>query len=239
MDVWKINSRVTDRPIGGQRRPCVSSKISQWYFWVRSKGHSTRYRFFFSSRRRHTRYWRDWSSDVCSSDLEGVFPSAKVVGGVDFVGDAYDADTPGSVPVPDPNPLDCNGHGTHVAGTAAGYGVNTDGTTFRGDYASLDPFSLRIGPGMAPNAKLYALKVFGCEGTTDATIPAIEWAVDPNGDGSPADHLDVINVSLGSDFGLADTAEAMAVDEAVQAGVLAVLSAGNAGDVYDVGGSPG
>src|SRR3712207_7932982 len=33
--------------------------------------------FFFSSRRRHTRYWRDWSSDVCSSDLtwiEGTLP---------------------------------------------------------------------------------------------------------------------------------------------------------------------
>src|SRR3712207_6709076 len=30
--------------------------------------------FFFSSRRRHTRYWRDWSSDVCSSDLR--FPIA-------------------------------------------------------------------------------------------------------------------------------------------------------------------
>src|SRR5258707_4547900 len=28
--------------------------------------------FFFSSRRRHTRYWRDWSSDVCSSDLGGA-----------------------------------------------------------------------------------------------------------------------------------------------------------------------
>src|SRR3712207_8256466 len=28
--------------------------------------------FFFSSRRRHTRYWREWSSDVCSSDLEGT-----------------------------------------------------------------------------------------------------------------------------------------------------------------------
>src|SRR5215217_9228667 len=28
---------------------------------------------FFSSRRRHTRYWRDWSSDVCSSDLTGRF----------------------------------------------------------------------------------------------------------------------------------------------------------------------
>src|SRR5215203_6515887 len=28
--------------------------------------------FFFSSRRRHTRYWRDWRSDVCSSDLVEV-----------------------------------------------------------------------------------------------------------------------------------------------------------------------
>src|SRR3712207_6931950 len=30
------------------------------------------YCYFFSSRRRHTRYWRDWSSDVCSSDLTNV-----------------------------------------------------------------------------------------------------------------------------------------------------------------------
>src|SRR5207245_8605404 len=28
--------------------------------------------FFFSSRRRHTRCYRDWSSDVCSSDLDGA-----------------------------------------------------------------------------------------------------------------------------------------------------------------------
>src|SRR3712207_6598938 len=34
--------------------------------------------FFFSSRRRHTRYWRDWSSDVCSSDLR--FPIAPGTG---------------------------------------------------------------------------------------------------------------------------------------------------------------
>src|SRR5581483_5223748 len=32
--------------------------------------------FFFSSRRRHTRYWRDWSSDVCSSDL----PASRLPG---------------------------------------------------------------------------------------------------------------------------------------------------------------
>src|SRR3712207_8255025 len=37
--------------------------------------------FFFSSRRRHTRYWRDWSSDVCSSDLIGSnFESAFLKG---------------------------------------------------------------------------------------------------------------------------------------------------------------
>jgi subtilisin family serine protease len=47
----------------------------------------------------------------------------KVKGGFDFVGDAYNANTAGSVPVPDPNPLDCNSHGTHTAGTLAGFGV--------------------------------------------------------------------------------------------------------------------
>src|SRR3712207_8501707 len=39
--------------------------------------------FFFSSRRRHTRYWRDWSSDVCSSDLletrEVAFPQKRAL----------------------------------------------------------------------------------------------------------------------------------------------------------------
>src|SRR5258707_11498650 len=34
--------------------------------------------FFFSSRRRHTRYWRDWSSDVCSSDLRS--PTVNAAG---------------------------------------------------------------------------------------------------------------------------------------------------------------
>src|SRR3712207_9056694 len=39
--------------------------------------------FFFSSRRRHTRYWRDWSSDVCSSDL--ALAEAALVEGEDAV----------------------------------------------------------------------------------------------------------------------------------------------------------
>src|SRR3712207_9376141 len=35
--------------------------------------------FFFSSRRRHTRYWRDWSSDVCSSDLKTISEAERLV----------------------------------------------------------------------------------------------------------------------------------------------------------------
>ncbi|MCO7220078.1 S8 family serine peptidase, partial [Klenkia sp. PcliD-1-E] len=173
----------------------------------------------------------------------GVFPNAKVVGGYDFVGDSYDADpsSPDYQPVAmaDPNPLDCNGHGTHVAGTAAGYGVEADGSTYTGGYAGGVPGDLRIGPGMAPGAELYALKVFGCEGSTDVTMQAINWAMDPNGDGDPSDHLDVINLSLGSDYGLADDADSMAINQAMEMGMLAVLAAGNAGDSYDIGGSPG
>src|SRR3712207_7344477 len=43
--------------------------------------------FFFSSRRRHTRYWRDWSSDVCSSDLAAALTAFLVgtTGGVSAI----------------------------------------------------------------------------------------------------------------------------------------------------------
>src|SRR3712207_6856245 len=44
--------------------------------------------FFFSSRRRHTRYWRDWSSDVCSSDLDGFQGDEHWARDVPATGDA-------------------------------------------------------------------------------------------------------------------------------------------------------
>src|SRR3712207_8178883 len=47
-----------------------------------SGGLEFNFEFFFSSRRRHTRYWRDWSSDVCSSDLSfplSVHPSEVIM----------------------------------------------------------------------------------------------------------------------------------------------------------------
>src|ERR1017187_3799493 len=43
-----------------------------WYFTI-----FILYFFFFSSRRRHTRYIGDWSSDVCSSDLDPVIQRIK------------------------------------------------------------------------------------------------------------------------------------------------------------------
>ncbi len=166
----------------------------------------------------------------------GTFPTAKVVGGRDFAGDAY---TGANTPVPDPDPLDCNGHGSHVAGTAGGLGVNTDGTTFLGPYDNTTPFSsFLIGPGVAPRADIYALKIFGCTGGTNLTTQAINFAVDPNGDGDPSDHLDVINMSLGSNFGTTTDASAVASTNASLAGVIVVAAAGNGGDTHYIVSTP-
>jgi subtilisin family serine protease len=170
-----------------------------------------------------------------------LFPSAKVVGGFDFVGDAY---TGGNTPVSDPNPEDCpsslgGGHGSHVAGTLGGYGENADGSTYTGSYDGLNTKPMKIGPGVAPEVKLYAVRVFGCTGSTNLTVRALEWVADPNGDGNPADHLDVANLSLGSSFGAADDPSATAASAAVTAGVAVVISAGNGGDTTYQSGSPG
>ena len=172
-----------------------------------------------------------------------LFPNAKVVGGTDLVGDDYDAGSDeAGTPKPDPNPIACGEHGTHVAGTVGGYGVAADGSTFTGDYATLTPEALsamRIGPGMAPRASLYAIKVFGCEGSTDVTAQALDWALDPDGDGDFDDHLDIVNLSLGSDYGAPDDPDSLFVRKLAANDVLAVIAEGNGGDLYDVGGSPG
>lgn len=153
----------------------------------------------------------------------GSFPTAKVVGGFDFAGATYNANVAGSVPTPDGDPLDRNGHGSHVAGSAAGLGVAGS-----------------IGPGVAPGADLYALKVFGDGGgSTDLTSLAIEWAMDPNGDGDMSDHLDVINMSLGSPFGQPDDPSAISTNNAAAVGIIVATSAGNEGNMPYVTGAPG
>ena len=181
-------------------------------------------------------------TDDFTTENDTVFPTAKVKGGYDFAGDAYnpsDNSAANDIPMPDPIPMDCNGHGSHVAGSAAGYGVNSDGTTYTGPWTSaIDTMSLRIGPGMAPQAELYALRVFGCEGGTLLTDKAVEWAVDPNDDGDFSDSMHVINLSLGSDFGSQESSSVLAVERAVNAGVIVVASSGNSGDTSYISGSP-
>lgn len=167
------------------------------------------------------------------------YPSVKVAGGYDLVGDAYDADNPSALPQPDFDPMDCNGHGSHVAGTIGGYGVQADGSTYMGSYGPGTDFAgMSIGPGVAPDVKLYGIRVFGCDGTTNVVTEALDWAVDPNGDGDFSDHLDVVNMSLGSSYGSPLDSDAVASDNAALAGVVVVASAGNSGDTYYVNGSP-
>jgi minor extracellular serine protease Vpr len=180
----------------------------------------------------------------------------KYLGGWDFVGDNYDTSPEAGetdVPAPDPNPLDCreNGHGSHVAGSVAGYGVIPNVldigflTTYPGPWNdSLTRAELladfKIGPGVAPLAGLYSMRVFGCNGsTTDAIVAAaIERALDPNQDGSTVDKVDVINMSLGSPFGGTQEVAAIASDNAVRIGTNVVTSAGNSGPNPYIVGSP-
>ncbi len=162
---------------------------------------------------------------------DGGFPNAKVAGGTDFAGDVF----PNLVP--DPDPMECvsgTGHGTHVAGTAAGLGVTTAGATYAGPYdTTILGNTFRVGPGVAPNATLYALKVGWCGSFVSniATTQALEWAV-TNG-------LHVVNLSLGAPYGAAADMTSMAADAASVGGVVVVAAAGNAGDTFYIHDSPG
>ena len=160
-------------------------------------------------------------SGICA-DFFG--PNApKVKGGTDFVGETWNgaANTPPLAP--DPNPIDFEGHGTHVSDIATGR--SADGTH----------------KGIAPGADLYVAKVCSsvstaCSGV--AMLEGIDWALDPNGDGDISDAMDVMNLSIGSPYGQEQDDTTLAIDNAVRAGVVAVLSAGNNADRPFIVGSP-
>ncbi|MBE0688146.1 MAG: S8 family serine peptidase, partial [Anaerolineaceae bacterium] len=147
----------------------------------------------------------------------GTFPTAKVVGGYDFVGSIW----PNGPEMPDPDPLDDGaggGHGTHVAHIIGGMG------------------------GVAPGVDLYAVKVCSsvsssCSGI--ALIQGMDFAVDPNGDGKYNDRVDIINMSLGSSYGQPfDDDLSLAVENATKVGILTVASAGNSADKPYANGTP-
>jgi subtilisin family serine protease len=156
-----------------------------------------------------------------------LFPTAKVIGGYDFVGEFWTGGA-GSPPLTqDPDPIPCGpgaiaevcdgSHGTHVADIIAGK------------------------LGVAPDAKLLAIKVCSqittsCSGV--AMIQGMDFALDPNGDGSTADRADAINVSIGGPYTpVPDDDMTLAAETATAAGMVVVGSAGNSGDKpYVVGG---
>ncbi len=155
------------------------------------------------------------------------FPNERVIGGIDLVGTEFDSasqDFGRHIPKPDMNPLDQAGHGSHVAGTVAGLGdgINTYN-------------------GMAPDASLYAVKVFGASGSTSdaVVIAALEYSADPNGDGDNSDQLDVVNMSLGSGYGNPHILYSEAIKNLVNGGTVVVASAGNSGHKDYIVGSPG
>ncbi len=170
----------------------------------------------------------------------GSFPTGKVIAGYDFAGNDYDAsgETGSLTPTPDADPLDCGDHGTHVSGTAAGQGVKADHATYTGPYDVSMPAgdTFAVAPGIAPEAKLVALKVFGCEGSTNLVVDALEWVAAYNV--SHADGIDVVNMSLGAPFGSNTDPDAVATNNLVDQGVVVVASAGNESSVPYITGAP-
>jgi minor extracellular serine protease Vpr len=169
--------------------------------------------------------WGTAPADPKNTTLDGLFPTAKVVGGYDFVGETWGRTNGvefGTV-TEDPDPIDLEGHGTHVADIIAG--------------KSLDGAH----KGMAPGAKLVAVKVCSavsgaCNGV--ALLKGMDYALDPNGDGDTSDAVDVINMSLGSDYGQVEDDLTLAATNAVKLGVVVVVSAGNGGNKPYIAGSP-
>jgi subtilisin family serine protease len=161
------------------------------------------------------------TSDPRNTTIDpSVFPTAKVVGGFDFVGEAWP--TTGDR-TEDPNPIDFQGHGTHVADIIGG--------------KSLDGAH----KGVAPGAQLVAVKVCSAVATSCngvAILKGIDYALDPNGDGDPSDAVDVMNLSLGSSYGQVEDDSTLALSTAVNLGVVVAVAAGNSANLPYVVSSP-
>jgi subtilisin family serine protease len=163
-------------------------------------------------------YEAAWGTDIDDSrntTRDGLFPTPRVVEGHDFVGELWPTFGPLA---PDNDPIDLEGHGTHVADIIGG------------------------ATGVAPEVDLYAVKVCSAVSTSCsgvALLQGMEYAADPNGDGSTDDRVDIVNMSLGSNYGQPfDDDLAAAVEGATQIGILTVASAGNSGDKPYVTGTP-
>jgi|GEM_PF-1104937 len=153
----------------------------------------------------------DTGIDYTHPDFGGhtgiTFPTAKVPAGYDF-GDN------------DPDPMDCQGHGTHVSGIIAADGVVK---------------------GVAPKAKIVFAKIVpGCTGSASDIViaEAFDYMADPNNvdNGPEGTHPPVasVNMSFGADYGFVDpnAPDQKAIENCIADGIPVALAAGNASWAY-------
>lgn len=131
----------------------------------------------------------------------------RISHGWDYVGAEYDASDPETgEPNPNPDPMDPQGHGTHVAGIVGADAADEDGVT-----------------GVAPETTLGAYKIFGAgSSSADIIVAAMEDAYE--------DGMDIVNMSLGATLAWGQEYPTTAAsNELVDQGVVVVNSAGNDG----------
>ncbi|QRV96028.1 pyrolysin [Ceratobasidium sp. AG-Ba] len=147
----------------------------------------------------------DTGIDYTHPALGGGFGAGyKVIGGYDFVGDAYNGT---NTPQPDNDPLDqCSGHGTHVAGILGADPNN--------------PYNIS---GVAYEASINAYRVFGCTGHTadDVVIAALNRAY--------SDNNDIISLSLGAPSGWSESTISVVASNIADKGRVVTIAAGNNG----------
>ena len=145
------------------------------------------------------------------------FPTSKIVAGYDFAGDNAGALNNPLLLSPDVDPMDSNGHGTHVSGIIAADGAAT---------------------GVAPKAHIVIAKIVpGNTGSayTATIVAAFEYMADPTNvdSGGEGAHPPVtaINMSFGSPSGFVDplAPDNIAIEACIANGIVVSLSAGNSG----------
>ena len=157
----------------------------------------------------------DTGINYTHTDLGGGFgANYKVVSGWDFCGDGAG---PCGTSAQDSDPMDGNGHGTHVAGIAAG-----NGTSLRG---------------AAPDARIVAIRILNNSGSgfTADIISGINWCTG----NATAYNISVISMSLGGGLSSSycdssQTSTAIAINNAIANNISVVVATGNAGETNGV-----
>ncbi|GJJ78409.1 hypothetical protein EMPS_10768 [Entomortierella parvispora] len=136
--------------------------------------------------------------------------NCRIAHGWDFVGDAY---TGYNTPVPGDDPMDCFGHGTHVAGIIGGNAMDI----------KVNPKPPRPFIGVAPEVTYGAYRIFGCNGSSgeDVILAAMELAFN--------DGMDIINMSLGGGSAYKDNPTAALAETLIAKGMALSGAAGNDG----------